>query len=473
MSMLVNMPDALVKVQSMDAGQLKEIFGQFHPVKGRVAGALYNTDTDGVKNAILHSNPAGLMTGLKIAATLSGAQGAVLIVDCDVNEQELQANANMAGLPLEIERASIVDKRAHSDDELYCFDELAALAERLMGQTPGCFTAVDGGVPEELPPETTVGSLLPEGAKGAIADHRFIDAEKLSSMTLAQLKSKSGAIKTIGQGDCVVDLLKKEILKLRGKSCGKCVYCREGLYQIEQTVQEIITGRPKTQNVDLARELSQYMTFSCNCTLGDNAGMPVLTAFENFPKEMEAHVKRKECPAGVCLALTQFYVDPNKCVGCGACIEVCPESCIEGKPGYISMIESFDCTRCGKCLEACPNGAIVKTSGRVPKLPTKLTRAKGAKAVPAAQETMTEEAAPQEKSQRSTPRRRRNPARAGASAPATQAQQTSAEPAPVAAPETAPKQPETEPVQDIKPGLKVVGKRKRVYAKPKDNSGNK
>ena len=118
MSILKNQSEALVKVQSVDAGQLKGIFGQAAPVSGNVVGALYNADTDGMKNALLHSNPAGILTGLKIAAMLSGAKGATLIVNCEVNEQELQANANMVRLPLTIETADIVDKLHHREDAL-------------------------------------------------------------------------------------------------------------------------------------------------------------------------------------------------------------------------------------------------------------------------------------------------------------------------------------------------------------------
>ena len=38
------------------------------------------------------------------------------------------------------------------------------------------------------------------------------------------------------------------------------------------------------------------------------------------------------------------------------------------------MIDEFDCDKCGKCIEACEEGAIIKTSGKVPKLPNRLTK---------------------------------------------------------------------------------------------------
>ena len=38
------------------------------------------------------------------------------------------------------------------------------------------------------------------------------------------------------------------------------------------------------------------------------------------------------------------------------------------------MIDDFDCTKCGKCIPVCEEEAIIKTTGKLPKLPTKLTK---------------------------------------------------------------------------------------------------
>ena len=69
-----------------------------------------------------------------------------------------------------------------------------------------------------------------------------------------------------------------------------------------------------------------------------------------------------------------IYIDPMKCTGCEECVEVCPVDCIEGDDGYIHMIDDMDCIKCGKCIEVCPDNAIVRATGRLPKLPDKLTK---------------------------------------------------------------------------------------------------
>lgn len=380
MSLLVNNSEALAVAGKLDRQQIEEKIGTFPAVEGRVAGALYNTDTEGAMNMLLHSNPAGIVAGLAAVVKVSEAKGAVLIVSCDINEQEYLAAAGTAGLDLIIEKAQLVNKKAHSRDLFCTYEELAGFAERLTGKTPGIFAAVDENVPQELPAKTVILDLIPaEGVKGVIINHRFYEKADLEGKTLGEVNLYGGVIRTVKDSDCAVDLASREVQKLRAKSCGKCTFCREGLYQISEVLSAVTTGRAKMQDLELGVEIGEAMAVSCNCTLGDAAGSPVISLAKAFAGETEAHIRRKECAAGVCLALTQFYIDPALCKGNGACVDVCPEHCIEGGNGYISVIDGFDCTRCGKCLDVCENHAVKKTSGRLPKLPSRPTRIKGMK----------------------------------------------------------------------------------------------
>lgn len=46
----------------------------------------------------------------------------------------------------------------------------------------------------------------------------------------------------------------------------------------------------------------------------------------------------------------------TSCVGCGSCLSVCPQQCIEEGTPY--KIQSGHCLQCGACLEICPAGAV-------------------------------------------------------------------------------------------------------------------
>jgi len=51
------------------------------------------------------------------------------------------------------------------------------------------------------------------------------------------------------------------------------------------------------------------------------------------------------------------HVDPNICVGCGLCTEVCPESALDVVEGKAS-IDRDRCIGCGECMTVCENDAI-------------------------------------------------------------------------------------------------------------------
>lgn len=53
------------------------------------------------------------------------------------------------------------------------------------------------------------------------------------------------------------------------------------------------------------------------------------------------------------------YEVTEKCIGCGSCIAVCPQNCIEMAQNKASIIKSH-CLHCGSCMTHCPHDAIRK-----------------------------------------------------------------------------------------------------------------
>ena len=51
------------------------------------------------------------------------------------------------------------------------------------------------------------------------------------------------------------------------------------------------------------------------------------------------------------------HVDNNRCIGCGYCINVCPQKAITIE-NNIAVVHQELCTQCGTCIETCPVGAI-------------------------------------------------------------------------------------------------------------------
>jgi NAD-dependent dihydropyrimidine dehydrogenase PreA subunit len=51
-------------------------------------------------------------------------------------------------------------------------------------------------------------------------------------------------------------------------------------------------------------------------------------------------------------------LDPRRCVGTAACVEVCPTDCLEMGGANPWLPRPLDCTRCSACVQVCPVDAI-------------------------------------------------------------------------------------------------------------------
>ena len=50
-------------------------------------------------------------------------------------------------------------------------------------------------------------------------------------------------------------------------------------------------------------------------------------------------------------------VNKDECVGCGLCVDVCPNSAIKMVDG-IAVVDPDTCIDCEACVTECPNSAI-------------------------------------------------------------------------------------------------------------------
>jgi NADH:ubiquinone oxidoreductase subunit F (NADH-binding) len=105
----------------------------------------------------------------------------------------------------------------------------------------------------------------------------------------------SGSFELIDDNACAVEMAMKKISYLRGQSCGKCVFCREGTFQMADILEDISKGNGGPQDIDMLNEIGEQMKTGCICDLGRTAANPVLSSIQLFRDEYEIHIKEKRC----------------------------------------------------------------------------------------------------------------------------------------------------------------------------------
>ena len=230
----------------------------------------------------------------------------------------------------------------------------------------------------EIPMGTTlreviydIGGGIPEGKKfkgaqtggpsGGCIPAEFLDTP-IDYDNLAKLGTimGSGGLIIMAEDTCMVDLARFFLDFTQEESCGKCPPCRVGTTVMLDLLNRIVEGKGEEGDLEKLEELGQNIKAASLCGLGQTAPNPVLSTMRYFREEYEEHVRDKKCRAGVCTALFQYYIIPEKCKRCGICAKVCPVQCISGDRQTPYVIDQERCIKCGACMEACPFDSIIK-----------------------------------------------------------------------------------------------------------------
>ena len=168
----------------------------------------------------------------------------------------------------------------------------------------------------------------------------------------------SGGMIVLDEDNCMVDIAKFYLGFTCSESCGKCTPCRIGTKRMLEILEKITEGKGEMEDLDKLEELAKYIQSNALCGLGQTAPNPILSTMEHFRDEYIAHIQDKKCPAGVCKALLNFSIDPEKCIGCTKCARNCPVEAITGEVKKPHVIDTAKCIKCGTCMDNCPVGAI-------------------------------------------------------------------------------------------------------------------
>ncbi|MEW6570066.1 MAG: 4Fe-4S binding protein [Nitrospirota bacterium] len=153
---------------------------------------------------------------------------------------------------------------------------------------------------------------------------------------------------------------------LGGPMCGKCYPCALGTHETKIRLIRIsqhLEGVSE-KDIDAVKRIGSRMIEASFCKKGKDTGRFLTETLATSEDEFREHVYGA-CPKKECVSLIEYVINPELCIICGKCTEVCKYGAIVGEKrrphllGYLPFeIRQKRCTKCGECVRVCPTGAI-------------------------------------------------------------------------------------------------------------------
>lgn len=176
-------------------------------------------------------------------------------------------------------------------------------------QKPGVFELAMGTTYRELieglaggaHPGHAIKAFAPSGPAGGYLPATMLDLPiDWAAMTKAGATVGSGAVVVCDERACMLDMALNSVRFFRNESCGKCVPCRTGSQKLVDVVTGWTQGHRDAHDLALLDELGHALRLTSICGLGQVVPVPIVSVMKHFADEVEAHVRDRRCPAGVC-----------------------------------------------------------------------------------------------------------------------------------------------------------------------------
>ena len=110
----------------------------------------------------------------------------------------------------------------------------------------------------------------------------------------------SGSVVIADDRACIVDLARLLTRFSADQACGKTIPCRIGLRRLSEIGDRAAGGRPKPTDPQLIEDLAHDIAASGLCDHERTAVLAFTSVLRHFRAELDDHLLRSTCPAGVC-----------------------------------------------------------------------------------------------------------------------------------------------------------------------------
>ena len=146
---------------------------------------------------------------------------------------------------------------------------------------------IGGGVPDGKAPK----AIHFGGAMGGSIPISMIDAPlDFDGMSKLGAPIGAGGLLVMDEDTDMVEIARYLLDFLVKESCGKCVPCREGMWQMLKILTNIIEGKGRKFDLDRLADLTEVTSLGSLCALGKTSADPLKSMLRYFKAEFETRI---------------------------------------------------------------------------------------------------------------------------------------------------------------------------------------
>jgi NADH-quinone oxidoreductase subunit F len=139
------------------------------------------------------------------------------------------------------------------------------------------------------------------GPSGGILPPELLDTPyEFDALRAIDAHVGSGSVIAADDRACIVDLARLLTGFCSSEACGKTIPCRIGTRRLVEIADRVADGTPRPTDMQLLTDLSADIVASALCDHERLATLPLMSGKRYFRSELDDHLLRSSCPAGVC-----------------------------------------------------------------------------------------------------------------------------------------------------------------------------